>query len=212
MSNVLAPSRTLRFSQPLSPLRLDSIVEGCEYQYGEKEEPPAYEAPLAGRTSPHRTKRPLVSILKRKSHLKNDSSTREKGANRFEISVIPYRSSCCRTVVCVEHITDSYLEEAASDGQCPSCKAPCTFESSTRAVVLPTPRKAGVTSPLSPTPKAPSQAHTTYAFFGDDDEGYPVTEHSIVLGSPMLSTDMSEGFVRVTSIAGMTLFLFALLS
>ncbi|KAF8074089.1 hypothetical protein FPV67DRAFT_1650785 [Lyophyllum atratum] len=199
MSNMLAPPRTLRFSQPSSPLRLDSIVEGCEYQYGEKEEPPAYEAPLAGRASPHRTKRPLVSILKRKSHLKNDSSTREKGANR--------------TVVCVEHITDSWLEEVASDGQCPSCKAPCTFESSTRAVVLPTPRKAGVTSPLSSKPPpAPKQSHTTYAFFGDDEEGYPVTEHSIVLGSPMLSTDMSEGFVRVTSIAGMTLFLFALLS
>ncbi|KAF5377969.1 hypothetical protein D9615_006783 [Tricholomella constricta] len=237
------PPRSIRFRQPLSPLRLNSITEGCELKLGHSSMPTlpslavdeCSDAVSIGRPSTHRKSRPLVSILKRKSLEDEERDEDKENDNRFEISVIPYRTSCCRTLVCIEHISD-WLHESSSDGHCPSCKAPCSLESNTHShsKTPATPRHVHVPedslSPRfflqrrhakkhpPPTPSATSSSSLTpaprpsYTLFNTDDEAYPDTEHSLVLGSSLFSTAIYEIFIRVTSIASLTLFLCALLS
>ncbi|GLB38788.1 hypothetical protein LshimejAT787_0506530 [Lyophyllum shimeji] len=228
------PARTIRFCKPLSTFRLESIMEGCENEKENKDGSASPPPPFSGRLSPHRTSRPLASILKKATSCakksRHASDQGEKSVlHSFEISVIPYRSSCCRAVVCIEHITD-WLDESFSDGHCPTCNAPCTFESPPSPSSAPSSASAPSSPVLSPksekslfsvrwtgdtdTPAPPyTPSPVSVSVYDDEGDGYPATEHSARLGAPaLLATDVSEGFVRVTSIAGLTLFLFALLS
>lgn len=77
-------SRSTRFRQPASPLRLESIVEGCEYNHSDKEEvlgdlavgPDLGSEPRFVRARP--PSRPAVSSLKkRKMHMGLDEEDGE---------------------------------------------------------------------------------------------------------------------------------------
>jgi len=60
----------------------------------------------------------LRSILKRSQPV-NDGS---KSGNRYAITVVPYRSTCCKVIVRLEHLPEIPIHPAkAYNGQCPSC-------------------------------------------------------------------------------------------
>ncbi|KAF8996500.1 hypothetical protein BDQ17DRAFT_915403 [Cyathus striatus] len=48
----------------------------------------------------------------------------------FEYAVEPCRTLCCGKIFCREHIAD-WLEGPSSNGLCPACELPCSFEAGT---------------------------------------------------------------------------------
>ncbi|KAJ7676675.1 hypothetical protein DFH06DRAFT_612595 [Mycena polygramma] len=88
---------------------------------------------------------------------------REKEAERecgicFELAVSPIRTLCCAHLFCAEHIA-SWLTGPASDGRCPTCRAPL---SSGRLLALGHPRDK------EQVPRAPPPSSSTSS---DEDEG-----------------------------------------
>ncbi|RDB14911.1 hypothetical protein Hypma_016538 [Hypsizygus marmoreus] len=239
--------RTVRFHRTLSysPKPLDRIEEhpaSSDWDPGDESSDSKWAKSgirglirVAGRTPSQRSPNSLTHATR----IIEADDTRYHGLeNRFEISVISSRTSCCGTLVRVEHITDWWHGSSNSDGHCPSCKAPCSLRSSEHQIAPPTSTQWQQSSPRSDRAlpllrrlyKSPSfpallpasallSAHTrrssfdsSYTLFNTDDEAYPNTEHTLGLSSSLISTDIYEVVIRVTSIAGLTLFLYALLT
>lgn len=236
------PSRTIRFRQPLSPLRLSSIVEGPEYNlshdpiasalpcltFEADREDGSEKSPFTGRASMHRSPVKPVSILKRKTHVDEvEEGDHEEGREGcFRISVVRYRTFCCGTLVCMEHISD-WLHDSSVDGYCPSCWTPCALELESESVACtksaPAPPEVSVNPTRSlflllrshimrPPPPTPPSSQPTHIGFNIDDETYPESEQSPALGSLLMPIRVYEVFIRVASIIGLTLLLLALLS
>lgn len=77
-------------------------------------------------------------------------------------------------------------------------------------VSLPIRRLYSAVPPKSASPLLGVLLNSTYKLFDTDNEEYPDTEHALVLGSSEFSTEMYEMSVRVTSVACLTLLLYAL--
>ncbi|KAG6888115.1 hypothetical protein C0995_010623 [Termitomyces sp. Mi166 len=163
-----APPQSARIRQPLSPLRQEVITEGHEPM-----DEHARKAKLTASTSVeldsgslptprpslHRTSKPLHSILKRKTQTTEEREdafhSGQEPENRFEISVVRYRTSCCKSIVSMEDISDvrvplypsfsslpplfylisrltehrQWIHETPSNvHRCPSCMLPCVLK------------------------------------------------------------------------------------
>ncbi|KAG6853557.1 hypothetical protein C0991_003227 [Blastosporella zonata] len=237
-----SPTRSTQFLQLPSPLRL---VESCDEQSADVES----ELRTWNGPSPlHRTSNPLRSILKHRTpaadHEQEDDFHIEKEiVNRFEISVRRYRTSCCKALVCLEHISDWIHETPLNQHRCPSCMLPCVLNAlcskSPRPFSPATPAASislgtkferiillaltllqqqytqlkALSVPITAAPPAPkNQPEPTDTKFDPDDEVYPDTEHTRILASSKFAMDVMETLVRVLSVAGLTLILFALLA
>ncbi|KAG5351024.1 hypothetical protein C0989_008252 [Termitomyces sp. Mn162] len=243
--------RSIRFRRPSSPLRFESIVEGHEPEdeqvtVSKFTTNPDVQSDLRPRLSlrplTHRTSKPLPSILKRKARMTEERedelySSRDF-AHCFEISLIRYSTSCCESIVCLEHISD-WIHETLSDVyRCPSCMLPCILNA---LHTIPNPSQSqalfSVTGSLGPnfervlslaralfeqqyakirfalsSPPSKCQSVSTYRSFGTDDGMDPETEFKRILSSSFSTTYVMETSMRLLSITGLTLVLFALLS
>jgi hypothetical protein len=248
MSPPPSPSRTVVTSRSTSlrrrpfPLTLSSI----------KEHPDPADLDAEDEAAAYQLKIIPEPDCRRQSRLPREKlvETRDIDNSRFGVSLVLCRTSCCRTLVRVEQISDWLHDRGAPvEGCCPSCKTYCFFESIPslrpgpnllqkpqsspnlallrRAILqrlkkdslfssppppvsLPIRRLYSAVPPKSGSPLLRVILDSTYKLFDADNEEYPDTEHALVLGSSEFSTEMYEVSVRVTSIACLTLLLYAL--
>ncbi|KIK69894.1 hypothetical protein GYMLUDRAFT_529506 [Collybiopsis luxurians FD-317 M1] len=52
----------------------------------------------------------------------------------FELAKTGCRTPCCRSLFCLDHITD-WLNGPSSEGKCPSCDTPCTIKNGAITIV-----------------------------------------------------------------------------
>ncbi|KAF9068622.1 hypothetical protein BDP27DRAFT_1327015 [Rhodocollybia butyracea] len=80
----------------------------------------------------------------------------------FEVARTGCRTPCCRSLFCLEHITD-WLNGPSSDGKCPSCKTPCTIKNGSITVIARPHLELPPATPydLSPVPSPYSGPHET---------------------------------------------------
>ncbi|KAG6915797.1 hypothetical protein DXG01_009798 [Tephrocybe rancida] len=216
------PSGPTRFRQLPSPLQLESIVDSDGQHTGSTLDLESGSGSWSGRPSLHRTSKPLPSILKRRPHApeqEDDFHSGEDTVNRCWIHETPSDTHRCPSCVLPCILNAQRAPEPHPPTPAPQLSSlsdilgPKSERILSLALVLLQQQytRLNFAQPITTQQAQPSSEPRIHSLFDTDDETYPETEHSCVLASSKFVTDVMETSVRVLSIAGLTLVLFALL-